>query len=446
MTNVVIRSLTVALVTLGTLNAGYAQDAVSVSTIPDLRIYEVTEPQRAWWKQRRPAEPLGFRLNLAAGRASVDGVGLSIGDAALTVGVKSRRFSLAGTSSVTPEATADFKGIRGDHRVLALTRNGDSSDERATQLALEAWARHSGGRPYRLERPRFAFVPVQAGGAAVSARLRLMHHSHFGLSIPIKYSIERATWTDTVRNRLTSQALTTGIGFAPTRNGDVRGTVDAIRVRTEHTSFEPNHALTRTLGSEQAGASGDQFRKASIGIGATDFVFREGGFTLVSTTAHIGWSWLELERLGTVTRDNAFDLQVGSSIRWGRPGNRSRVGLGLAREPSVTADGRRLLVDSRLDVSTSVEVNSLEVSARGGISQLRAIKPTTEPEKIAVLRYGGHLEAFYKLTGTLQVGGYGSTSFEPRGTLDPWNRARNWTREAGLMLRLKLRTPEAKSR
>lgn len=422
------------------MSNAHSQDQVELSTIPLLDVYELTEPQRAWWKQRRDREPAGFRLRLGAGTGQREGNSTSFGIASLTLGVKVPGLSLAATSSVSADRGAlsgSENRLRGYHRALAIKRIGDSGNERDAQLALEAWMRHSGPRRFRLDAPRFGSAPMQTHGASLTARLRLMHHSNFGLSLPIKYSTENISWSQLTAFS-TIHALSTGLGFAPSRSGDVRGTIDALRGRVEHRRYGGSVAARKAYGTTGPQHS---FRKASVGIGTTDYVFREGSYTLLSATAHLGWSWLELQHGAMTSHNRSLDLFMAGHMRWGRPEHQSRLGLALARTPSATADGSSMLLNSRIELTGNVEQEQFDIGVRAGLSRLRPLASGKE-SPTPVLVYGTRVDAYYKLPANLKVGVYLTTSLEPAATgLNPWDKPRVWLTESGVLLRIGLGMP-----
>ena len=132
-----------------------------------------------------------------------------------------------------------------------------------------------------------------------------------------------------------------------------------------------------------------------------------------------------------------LDFRLGMNLVLGKPGDSSRIGFAVSRDPNRSANGSRVVSDWRAEISSDYDHKNLDLGVRGGLSWLSSKAGGDGAATPTLLRYGTQLQGFYKLPMNFQVGGYVASSFEPQGTFDPWSVDRSWNSEAGLLLRWK---------
>jgi hypothetical protein len=58
-----------------------------------------------------------------------------------------------------------------------------------------------------------------------------------------------------------------------------------------------------------------------------------------------------------------------------------------------------------------------------------------DPRAHTLVRYGFHVEGFFKVTRDFEIGGYHAQSFEPQIAGDPFTTPRAWAVETGIVAR-----------
>jgi hypothetical protein len=109
-------------------------------------------------------------------------------------------------------------------------------------------------------------------------------------------------------------------------------------------------------------------------------------------------------------------------------------GAALAREPSYTPDGSRLVTEWRLEMAAERTTKRFVLGSRGVIAWLQPRDGLTPADTL--IRYGIHSDAFYRIAGGFEVGVYHAASFEPPAA--PWETTRRWTTEVGALARWRL--------
>jgi hypothetical protein len=206
-----------------------------------------------------------------------------------------------------------------------------------------------------------------------------------------------------------------------------------VRGRVEHVTIH-RPLVAAAMGPVSLGTGA--VRIVEVGAGTDELTLHIDHEVLAVVAVDVGWSWLEADR-ATDDRitDNAFRLKLGGALRWRKSAERvHHIGLGIARLPGYTPDGRRLTTESRLELAAGVEDKRFVFAMRGGMSWVHGVAGGDIEQ---LLRYGTHLEAAIKLARHVEVGAFGASSFESPLAGDPWVGERRWNTEAGVFARLR---------
>lgn len=426
---------------------GLAQERLELVAIPDLSIFDASLPNGERWTKTDRVTNLTLSIGGGFGTASdMSGSG-AVGAAVLGLGSRRAHWLLQLRSEVSGPIADDRGGdaareLRGRHRARAIYRLRDDRGPGAT-LELDARARHAGEQGFRLAPLRLGRAPVVAGSLAVGGRLEPW--SDFGDSVfyvPVRYTAERIRWRSGAPvTEAKSDGLTMGVGFGPEEREGIAGGIDFIRGTVRHTEISRSPA-TAAAANGSARADTAAIREVALSTGIDELIMYDRK-VLMSVTARYGWTWLETDVPGL--EDSMFTMNTAMHLRRGKTPDRSgRVGFGIARVPGHTADGSVLTADWRLELSVDQQSDRLGLSARGALSWVTPVDGG-EPGADTLLRYGSHVEAFYKLPADLQLGVYHAASFEPHGVADPWSSPRTWSTEAGLLLRYRRLPGRARS-
>jgi hypothetical protein len=406
--------------------AAHAQGQLALDHIPDVDLYE------AIW-------PLGYSFEgkpqlvgtVGLGAGDVDGNRSAVVALEVAAGLETdtvlavARSELAGWGATR----RDLALLRGRHRALVQLKTGE---DLGLVVALGGTLDH--GVPRGLAPIRLGAGPRSAADVRGEVMWFMDPDDDESFAFAVRGDAGRVDWAgDRGSNR---RALTLAFGYAPNDDELPRGMLDLVRGRVEHTRVEMPVALAAVGG----GRGTADVRRVDVGLGVHDLTLHIDHELAAVIVADLGWSWLQADTLGGVLADTLFrlDLGAGFKLRDRRKARLMNVGLGIAREPTHTADGQRLVSDWRFELAGAIENRRLVLGARGGIAWLRRLDGGPSPAD-PLIRYGSQVEAFAKLGAGLELGGYHRASFEPAGD-DPWATSRRWDIEAGLLIRLRTDT------
>ncbi len=431
-----------------------AEERLELTHTPDLSMYEAVLPGGLRWKRYRSGsrsnDGTSAAWSLGAGVGSSDGESGGIGAGTLALGWRSPILIIGGRSEFTGFISAEGDGFdlstsRGHHDVFAAAHLGDRRDDYGIHFTLDGTARHSGGQPFRLDAPRYGTAPLKTMNGAVGATLRF-GDDELALAVPVSYRGEETRWDAGPLRSATGQKFSLGLGVMPNTKDAVRGTIDLIRAEVEHTRFGSRAVLSSAVLSSadvadvaDDGFIADEYRKVTVAGGVKEVTFYDRT-DLGTFDFHIGYSWLESDVGAETIKAGGVDFKLGTNLQFGKPGDSSRFGFAVARDPNRSADGSRLLSEWRLEISSEHDRDHTEIGVRGGLSWLSSKAGASTGDSDAtgtLIRYGTQLDAFYKLPLNFQAGGYLATSYEPQRTIDPFSVDRTWGTEAGLLLRWK---------
>lgn len=232
------------------------------------------------------------------------------------------------------------------------------------------------------------------------------------------------------------RGLGVSLGIAPHDEAIPRGAIDLVRARVELATL--SRAQVATRGGLASGAA--DIRTIELGSGFRDLTYQVNRDFLAVLVADAGVVWLRSDTPdapGTAATGAMVRAQIGASVKsvHGRPGEFTirRFGLGLAREPGYTADGRTLTSDARVTALASIETPLVTASVSGGISSVTPVSGDVADTR-SVLRYAGAAESFFPLGAGFELGAHASATFEPRAN-DPWVTTPAWAYEGTALLR-----------
>ena len=400
--------------------SAHAETRIDLAPIPDVSVLEqiylldrYRDREQGDWCDtgrtgKRGSVTLGLGEDVAGAVSAAGGVGmrdaLQLGFSTELVGERDRF-------------------TRGRHRALAAIAGGEDDDfgfKLAVTGALDhglapglAPIAHGGGRR------------VIASGHATGLVQLGKEKNDFVWVAALDAELGASYFEDATIERSERRSGGLALGRAPIDGELPRGRIDVIRGRVEHV------AITRPIAAAAAPAMADGVRIVELGLGPKELTFHIDREMLTVLDVDFGWSWLEA---GAV-RDDMFRMRLASSIGWIGRTERQKIGVAIAREPTHSADGQRIVSEWRTALATSAERKRFVIDAAGGISW-GSVK-AGGPPATTLMRYGGQLDAFAKVGHGLEIGGYAATWFEPAGAGDAWIAPRRWTTESGLALRLR---------
>jgi hypothetical protein len=401
-----------------------AQGALALEHVPDVELYE------AIW-------PLGHRFDgkpalvgaIGLGAGERDGAGGTVAAASGAAGVEADMVLVVARSELGwwGKARDDLAAMRGRHRALLQVKTGED---------LGLVVAFTGA----LDHGRRELAPVRLAGASGSgvvggeAMWFMDPDDDETFAFAVRGEAGRSEWAGGRESN--RRALTLAFGYAPNDDELPRGMVDLVRGRVEHARIESPVALAAIAGARDHA----EVRRVDVGIGAHDMTLHIDHELAAVIVADLGWSWLQADTAAGALADSLFRLELGAAfhVRDRRHGRLMKLGLGIAREPTHTAGGERLVSDWRFELAGAIENRRLVLDARGGIAWLRRLDGGRSPAD-QLIRYGSQVEAFAKLGAGLELGGYHRASFEP-ATDDPWAGPRGWGLEAGVLIRLRTDT------
>jgi hypothetical protein len=391
-----------------------AETRLDVVPIPDLSTLEPVYPLDRDYERDTRRVHLGGSVTLGLGEDS-------IASGTAMVGLRGERVSGAATSELQ---AAGSELVRGRHRArLAVQSWGDRRDDHGLRLEVEGAFDH--GRSVGL-------APLALGtGQRDTARTRAVatyqltpERNDFVLVAGLEGS---AGWSQRIGiDRAVRRGGGMSLGRAPVDGELPRGSIDMVRGRVEHVS------ISRDLAAAGGAPLGAEVRIVEVGIGPHDFTFHVDREVLAVLDIDLGWSWLEADTATGRLADNMFRAQWAGQLVSTKGGEARRAGIALARQPTHTPDGQRLVSEWRLGVSAGADKRRFVIDTRGGISWASVM--TGGPPASTVIRYGSQLEAFAKLGAGFEAGGFHAAWFEPPPG-DPYAAPRRWTIEAGFALR-----------
>lgn len=230
-------------------------------------------------------------------------------------------------------------------------------------------------------------------------------------------------------DRAERSGLGLGVGRAPDDGELPRGVFEFLRGRVEHVRI---HRPFIGAGVANLDTS---VRTVEIGTALNEFTAHIDHELLVVSDVDLGWSWLEADTNAGRIADNAFRMRLGTSLAYrdDKGVAMRRVGVAVARTPTTTPDGQRIVGEWRAELATGVETSRVLLDARGGVSWLVPFAGGRSVETL--VRYGIQLEAFAKLGAGIELGTYHARAYESPIAGDPWASARRWNTETGVMAR-----------
>ncbi len=417
------RSVCLVLVVITTV--AHADERVDQAAIPDITIVEPAFPlDRFVPRDQRRSSAVGGSAGLGVGR---HGDRPLIGAATLTAGHRSDNLLLGthGELVLVGRGPAVERGrLRG---LLELRSDWDA--ELAGILAVRGSAEHGQAllvAPARLGAGRRDHGEVVADGA-----VRIGSRKGDTVMIAmVRADASTTRWLAApTLGRADRRGLGLGVGHTSFDGELPRGTIDLFRARVEHVRIE------RPFAAAGIGSLARAVRTVEVGLGTTDFTLHIDHELLAVIAVDLGWSWVEADTTGGPLADNAFRMRLGAALAWRDSGDRQRrrIGFAIARTPTSTPDGQRLVGEWRLELATGIESSRFLLDARGTLSWLVPFTGTSEVDTL--VRYGAQLEAFAKLGAGIELGVYHARAFEPPGAGDPWASARRWDAETGALAR-----------
>lgn len=445
----------VALVTLVTPGLASAQERLELTQITDLSVFEGVLPvNRDYRHERGPRK--GYALTLGVGATNLGremGSGPSVAGSlavgtGFCIGMVGARSDLWGSAPENADKL-ELRDLRGRHQVVGVLGWGERRRS-GGRVVLDGSLQHSGHQPLRLQTAAFGSGRQVVATGSAEAAIKLGEELFDDDSIAFHVLAEGAAvkWLDDgPAERANTAGLSMGFGSVVTEREAVRGRIDLIHAGVSHTRIEPIPGVL-TAGEVSDGSFRGQpgeVRKVHVRAGIDNLTMYDREI-LGTLTAYAGWAWQEAS-IGAVggsapkqLRDNQFLFRLAGNFHIAGRESNNRIGIGIGREPTHSADGQRLIADHRVELSADHETNRVELGARGGVSWLMNARGGAGPADQTIVRYGSQLEGYVKLPLGFQVGAYQASSFEPQMAWDPWDAPRTWNVEAGLMLRYKSET------
>jgi hypothetical protein len=416
--------------------------------LPDVALFEPAfHLDRSVPYDERKKSGRAYQLSIAGARADDGGTfdpltGRTGGDArvafmssaAIGLGFRSDSTIVAWRSEVYG---LSGRGVRGRHRGLFQVKIGGLLDE-----TFIVSAEHGDAR---------ALAPVRLGPSAratgelaVELLARIAKKkSDMQMVVVAGGGIAGTAWEATNAPTLDSENRNTAmIAFAaaPSDGELPRGRIDIVRLNIEGQRIHLRDGvmpidMTQPIGPGNGGA---ETRHIDVLVGAKEMTLYIDHETLAIIDAYLGGSWVESETAAGTIHDSLFNMKLATSVKWrpDRDGITRGIGFNWSRIPTTTPDGQRIVAESRLEIASSVESDTMIAGARAGVSWLNPTEggPT---EVDTLVRYGMELEAFWKVTKSVEAGIYHANSYEPRVTGDPWATPRRWAVESGGIVRLR---------
>jgi hypothetical protein len=346
------------------------------------------------------------------------------------LGWKDRKFIVGARSELT---AFDDAVARGHHTLLVHVDNfRDDMDGPRAGLDITGAIDHGEAR---------GLAPVQLGtGVRESAEVKA--EGHIAVSkgrdanwvLGLRGELGGTQWHDATVATASRRAVGVSYGATPGDGELPRGTFDVLRGRIEDTTIATSQAVA--LGGSVGPLSHATIRTSTVSVGLHDFTLHIDRELMGVVDMNLGWAWMESDTdraLGT----DMFRMKLATHLKWWTEGCHDgprRLGIAIAREPGFTADGRRLVGDWRAQVATGFENTRGRFDVRGGISWLTPVTGGATTDD-TIVRYGAQLDAALRLGGNLELAAYHASWFEPRA-MDPWAAGRQWSLEAGVLLRL----------
>lgn len=412
----------VCLVLVVTATAAHADERVDQTAIPDVTIVEPAFPlDRFVPHDKRKRGAVGGSVGVGVGR---HGDRPLVGAATLTAGYRNDNLIL-GTHGELVLAGREAPVERGRLRGLLELRS-DWDAELAGILAVRGSAEH--GEALRVGAARLGAGRRDHDEVVADGAVRI--GSRKGDTVMIAMVRGDASTTRWLAAPMLDRADRRGLGLGLGRtsfDGELpRGTIDLFRARVEHVQ------IARPFAAAGIPPLAGAVRTVEVGIGTTDFTLHIDHELLAVIAVDLGWSWVEADTTSGPLADNAFRMRLGAALAW-RDTRDRRVGFAIARTPTSTPDGQRLVGEWRLELATGIESSRFLLDARGSLSWLVPFTGTSEVDTL--VRYGAQLESLAKLGADIELGVYHARAFEPPVAGDPWASARRWDAETGVIVR-----------
>jgi hypothetical protein len=400
--------------------AARAEDRVELVAIPDLQLVTPLYPLDHYDGSR---DQLVAGLSLGAGLTDSERLA---GAGALSLAARQSWLAAALRSELTGVAPAT---LRGHHRGIVDLRSNDP-DAIARELVVQGELDHGDA---------LALAPVHlgpgrriSGDVAADGRFGLERGRGDWMWVSTVHVDGGATrWLDSPAvERATRRGGGLAIGTIPLDGEIPRGSIDLLRARVEQVSIQ------RPVAAAGAASLDTTVRVVDVGFAADELTLHIDRDLLAVIDADLGWCWLEAETARGLLQADAPRIRLGTAVAWSSKPTRTRrhVGVAVARTPTYTPDGQRLVGDWRLELASGLESSSWVIEVRGGISWLKPV--AGDPAPLST-RYGAQVELFIKLAQGLEIGAYHADAFEPPVAGDPWGPPRAWWVETGVLARIR---------